>query len=66
MTVNGSLSSIREIVEAEFACEHDRTVHVHHFSYRHFGNEPLFDLISVCVTCHNALHIESHDEPGTD
>lgn len=29
---------------------------VHHLSYDHLGAEPLFELISVCVTCHDAIH----------
>lgn len=29
---------------------------VHHLSYEHFRNEPLFDLIAVCRMCHNQLH----------
>lgn len=28
---------------------------VHHLSYTHLGNEPLFDLISVCRTCHEQI-----------
>jgi hypothetical protein len=28
---------------------------VHHLSYRHIGNEPLFDLVSVCGPCHRAI-----------
>lgn len=27
-------------------------IEVHHLSYRHWRNEPLFDLTSVCPTCH--------------
>lgn len=28
---------------------------VHHLTYRHWQNEPLFDLVSVCVSCHEAI-----------
>ena len=28
---------------------------VHHLTYRHLGNEPLFDLISVCESCHEEI-----------
>jgi 5-methylcytosine-specific restriction endonuclease McrA len=28
---------------------------VHHLTYRHWRNEPLFDLISVCHSCHEAI-----------
>lgn len=36
------------------SCE-GRASQVHHLSYRHVGNEPLFELVSVCVACHDAL-----------
>jgi hypothetical protein len=32
---------------------------VHHLTYRHVFNEPLFDLVAVCQSCHEQLH---HDE----
>ncbi|HEY7117510.1 MAG TPA: hypothetical protein VH475_13060 [Tepidisphaeraceae bacterium] len=28
---------------------------VHHLTYRHCGNEPLFDLVSVCGCCHRQI-----------
>lgn len=28
---------------------------VHHLSYQHLGNEPLFELISVCRSCHDQI-----------
>lgn len=28
---------------------------VHHLSYRHVFNEPLFDLVSVCNQCHDKI-----------
>jgi len=37
-------------------CGQDEAVHIHHLSYKHFGNEPLEDLLGVCVECHGALH----------
>ena len=37
----------------------DRCTHkasqVHHLSYRHWRNEPLFDLMSVCWVCHEEI-----------
>lgn len=30
-------------------------VQVHHLSYDHLGNEPLWELVSVCVECHDQL-----------
>jgi hypothetical protein len=32
-----------------------RAEQVHHLTYKHLGNEPLFDLISVCVSCHDRI-----------
>lgn len=29
---------------------------VHHLTYAHLFNEPLFDLVSVCEDCHRMLH----------
>lgn len=33
-----------------------RATDVHHLSYKHFGNEPLFELISICRCCHDQIH----------
>jgi 5-methylcytosine-specific restriction endonuclease McrA len=40
-----------------------RATQVHHLSYRHRGNEPLFDLTSVCDGCHAALHAAEATAP---
>lgn len=37
------------------ACLKKRATQVHHLTYDHFGAEPLFDLISVCGECHQAI-----------
>lgn len=29
---------------------------VHHLTYKHFGNEPLEDLLTVCSQCHHRIH----------
>lgn len=29
---------------------------VHHLSYKHFGNEFLWELAGLCVPCHERLH----------
>jgi hypothetical protein len=42
------------------ACLIRKATQVHHKTYEHIYNEPLFDLESVCDICHNALHF---DEP---
>lgn len=38
------------------ACLKNIATQVHHLTDIHFGNEPLFELISVCEKCHNAIH----------
>lgn len=37
------------------ACLKNSAVQVHHLSYKHIFNEPLFDLISVCIRCHDII-----------
>lgn len=34
---------------------------VHHLTYEHVGNEPLFDLISVCPACHAQITAMNRD-----
>jgi hypothetical protein len=29
---------------------------VHHLSYKHHFNEPLFELVAICQSCHEQLH----------
>ena len=29
---------------------------VHHITYKHLGNEPLEDLVSLCPSCHRKIH----------
>jgi hypothetical protein len=45
-------------------CE-GRATQVHHWTYRHFGNEPLFELVSVCKTCHEQItEMDRRDRAG--
>lgn len=37
------------------ACESNTATQVHHLSYEFIYNEPLFDLVSVCKTCHDKI-----------
>ena len=30
--------------------------HVHHLTYEHLFNEPLFELVAVCRSCHDQIH----------
>lgn len=38
------------------ACRQARADEVHHKSYQNIGDEPLFELLSVCKPCHTELH----------
>lgn len=39
-----------------YACRKTaKVLHCHHLSYAHLGNEPIKDLIPLCVPCHKAL-----------
>lgn len=37
------------------ACLTREAVQAHHLSYEHVGDEPLFDLVAVCVECHDRI-----------
>lgn len=37
------------------SCLKARATQVHHLSYKHWGDEPLFELISVCTECHERI-----------
>jgi 5-methylcytosine-specific restriction endonuclease McrA len=37
-------------------CGVNRATHVHHLTYVRVGNELLFDLVSVCESCHGQCH----------
>lgn len=41
-------------------CRERRATIAHHTSYRHVGNEFLFELVSLCPICHARIHPE-HD-----
>lgn len=38
------------------ACFKAKATQVHHLHYRTFGDEPMFDLVSVCQPCHQRIH----------
>lgn len=38
------------------SCGLAQATEVHHLSYEHAGDEPLFELVSVCGGCHDRLH----------
>lgn len=37
-------------------CGATRRLHVHHLTYRNFGHEPHYELLTVCEDCHDARH----------
>lgn len=41
--------------EAMLQCDGARATQVHHTSYKHLGQEPLFELRAVCTSCHDAI-----------
>jgi hypothetical protein len=47
------------------ACLKNPAAHVHHLNYDHWGHEPLFDLASICVQCHDKItHIDRETRNG--
>lgn len=46
------------------ACLIRPATQVHHKTYERIFNEPLFDLVSVCETCHAALHVDAAEPVG--
>lgn len=38
------------------ACLTRKATQVHHLTYDHWTNEPLYDLVAVCDPCHRAIH----------
>jgi 5-methylcytosine-specific restriction endonuclease McrA len=37
------------------ACLHRPATQAHHLSYKHVFDEPLFDLVAVCIPCHKKI-----------
>jgi hypothetical protein len=37
-------------------CRDRRAVQVHHLTYARLGREMLFDLVAVCLECHDSIH----------
>ena len=37
------------------ACLQNPATQVHHLTYKHWGHEPLFDLVAVCKPCHDKI-----------
>jgi 5-methylcytosine-specific restriction endonuclease McrA len=37
-------------------CRQSKAVEVHHTTYAHVGDEPLFELVALCPGCHRKVH----------
>lgn len=46
------------------ACRRRRATQVHHTTYAHVGNEPLFELRAICKECHEWLTAEDRRQRG--
>ncbi len=42
-------------------CMEAAATQVHHLSYRHWGNELLFELVALCAACHERCHADEGD-----
>ncbi|HEX6858799.1 MAG TPA: hypothetical protein VF138_01170 [Caulobacteraceae bacterium] len=42
-------------------CGDASAVEVHHLTYEHLGDELLFELVGLCVTCHTKVHHGWHE-----
>lgn len=45
------------------ACLVNKATQVHHISYQHVFDEPLFELQSICKYCHEKLHDHMKEQP---
>ncbi len=43
-------------------CLERKATVVHHLTYRHIGNEFMFELLAVCKECHNRIHAQAERE----
>ena len=47
------------------SCLNAPATQVHHLTYKHLGNEPLFELVSVCKPCHDKItDMDRNGNPG--
>jgi len=44
------------------SCLNNKATEVHHITYKHFKDEPLFELVSVCKPCHQDITMMDHGE----
>lgn len=59
---------IKVLARENYLCEgcgENKAVEVHHRSYKHKGNEFLFELVALCKKCHDIVHCE-HENKSID
>jgi hypothetical protein len=52
----------RTVIERDVICQaclSRPAIQAHHKTYEHVGDEPLFDLVGVCLQCHAKLHAKN-------
>ena len=57
-TDDWQLKRRKVLIRDKFTCQYcleKEAVEVHHLTYQHVFNEPLFELVSVCFTCHQLI-----------
>ena len=42
-------------------CRDFTAVNAHHLTYKHLGNEFLFELVALCRQCHDRIHLRESD-----
>lgn len=47
-------------------CREEAIEHVHHLTYSHIYDEPLFHLVGLCECCHRKIHFRAFQGPITD
>lgn len=45
-------------------CRSAAPVHVHHLTYRHVGDELLYELVALCTGCHQRAHPDKEIDDG--
>lgn len=45
-------------------CLTEKAAEIHHLTYRHLGDEFLFELVALCACCHDKVHGKETDNPA--
>lgn len=46
-------------------CGNAKATVVHHLTYEHVYDEFLFELVGLCQKCHDRIHVDRDERPGT-